>query len=197
MDVKDRRHDFQKTFRQVDGYSVTERVEQMQKERDIVNDGKIRGALPMTETDDGQWIPEQIMPHLEPTMLMKVFFHRQNATVIQNAIRYQVNQQTGKIIGQQNMLELLWIMKSVYQDHARHLPCQITEQVRDLNQIVVDSCVQIVIKNLKEYLHSVQRANDRMKTMPHPEQVNQRGTRLTRTDAPGTWQITGSYGGAY
>ena len=83
--------------------------------------------------------------------LSKLFFGKLNVNVVQQEIRYKVNQITKTVIGNQSEYELFCIMHGIYLQHARHLDTQLVEQVKELNDRVYAYCVPNISSNLLQY----------------------------------------------
>ena len=97
----------------------------------------------------------------EITPLSKLFFSKMNIDFLQIGIRNKIlNATNGKHnIGRQSDDELLAIMMGIYNEHARHLPFDIVEQVKELNITVLHYSVRIIMSELKmneKYLHDIQ-----------------------------------------
>ena len=100
------------------------------------------------------------------TPLSNAFFSGKNICYIQNAIRNGVYQKSkGQFtISNQDEDTLQIIMRSVFLQHAINQPCDTTQQIIALNQIVLDYCIPQVYneaKGYKKYLVDVS-------TMYHP-----------------------------
>lgn len=90
---------------------------------------------------------------LQRTPLSDLYFSDLNIEALQNAIRYRVyNETNGKyVIGTQSTIELQIIMRSIFLQYAQFRECDLVEQVRLLNQYVLDYAVPNVVSNLKQY----------------------------------------------
>lgn len=100
------------------------------------------------------------------TPLSQLFFSPRNVEALQDGIRYQVYVKSGKqyVIGKQSYTELEIVMRSVYNEYARHMPFDIVGQVRDLNRRVLTYCVDNVLSEIRLRLHYVQEID----TVPMP-----------------------------
>ena len=80
----------------------------------------------------------------ESNVLSQVFFSAENLQIIQNGIRAGVFAMSDKkyVLPNQNVDALQIIMRSIYTQHARHSPTDITGQVAELNDLVLDYAVQ-------------------------------------------------------
>jgi hypothetical protein len=88
------------------------------------------------------------------TKLSKLFFSPENTQIIQNGVRAGVHERSnGKyIIGNQNVDSLMVIMRSVFLQNAKNLPSDITGQIRDLNKIVLNYCIERVFGEAQGYM---------------------------------------------
>ena len=87
----------------------------------------------------------------ECNMLSKVFFSKENITIIQNSIRKSVHHCTKKIIDLQPVDKIKTIMRSIYLQNAKNLNTNITEQVKTLNKMVIDDCSSKIVIELNSY----------------------------------------------
>lgn len=84
---------------------------------------------------------------LEHTTESRLFFHPKNVDTIQSEIRYRVHSKTGILVGPQSHKELLIVMRSVYLQESKHLCGNITEEIRRMNERVLEYCVGVVASN--------------------------------------------------
>jgi hypothetical protein len=93
----------------------------------------------------GQW---------DETPLSKAYFSQQNIQIIQNGIRSGVYAKSNQqyIVAPQDCDALKIIMRSVFLQHSANLPNKITEQIRELNKIVLDYCIFHVYSEAQSYM---------------------------------------------
>ena len=86
-----------------------------------------------------------------------VFFSKKNVDALQDCIRYQVWYRSNEkyTIGRQSEVELKVIMRGTYYENARNLPYDILGQVRDLNRIVIEYCVDKILSEIRMYAHYI------------------------------------------
>ena len=86
--------------------------------------------------------------------LSETYFSKQNIQIIQNGIRAGVYKRSNGqyIIGPQDCDALKIIMRSVFLQHAANQANNITQQVTELNKIVLDYCVQQVYGEAQGYM---------------------------------------------
>lgn len=104
------------------------------------------------------------------TVLSNVFFCEENIRILQNGIRAGVyHRSKGKyVIGPQDCDALKVVMRSVYLQNSKNLPDRITEQVENLNKLVLDYCVQQVYGEATGYLKYVDDVSSLVVPIAHP-----------------------------
>lgn len=85
-----------------------------------------------------------IMQH---TPLSRLFFHPKNIDTIQTELRYRVYTKTNILVGPQSHKELLIIMRSIFLQESLNQEKDISQQIRELNELVLDYSVRIVSSN--------------------------------------------------
>jgi len=93
----------------------------------------------------GQW---------NETALSKAYFSRENIQIIQNGIRAGVyDKSNGQYtVAPQDCDSLKIIMRSVYLQHSANQPTNISGQIEQLNQIVLDYCIFHVYSEAQSYM---------------------------------------------
>ena len=88
------------------------------------------------------------------TQLSDLFFSKENVQIIQNAIRAGVyNRSNGKhIISNQNLDTIHIIMRSVFLQDSKNLPNNITVQIKELNELVLEEIVPKLLGEVEGYL---------------------------------------------
>jgi hypothetical protein len=88
------------------------------------------------------------------TNLSNAFFSQQNIQILQNGIRagiyYKSNGQY--IIGPQDCDALKIIMRSVYLQHSANQSNNVSQQISELNKIVLDYCIKQVYGEAQGYM---------------------------------------------
>ena len=104
------------------------------------------------------------------TYLSQAFFSQQNIQILQNGIRAGVyNKSNGQyIIAPQDCDSLKIVMRSVYLQHAANQPNNITQQVAELNKIVLNYCIQQVYSEAQGYLKYIDDASTLVVPIAHP-----------------------------
>ena len=107
---------------------------------------------------------------VETTALSDLFFSEMNQEALQKSIRYKVNEATGQIISEQSKNSLYIVMRSILLQYAnfRVSTENIVEEIRDLNQRVIDYCAENVSSNVQQYLGYVKDLEKLPTPMDHP-----------------------------
>lgn len=111
--------------------------------------------------------------------LSEVFFSRENIEALQQGIRYLVYEKSCKkhIIDRQSEDDLRVVMRSIYLQNAVNLPYMILEQVRALNQKVLEFVVPRVLEEIKMYIDYKQRVSTLPVPMARSENTSVAGTK--------------------
>lgn len=93
----------------------------------------------------GQW---------DETQLSKAYFSQSNIQIIQNGIRAGVYAKSNKqyVVAPQDCESLKLIMRSVFLQHSVNNPQQISQQIFELNKIVLDYCIFNVYSEAQGYM---------------------------------------------
>ena len=104
------------------------------------------------------------------TNLSQAFFSQQNIQIIQNGIRAGVyHKSNGQYtIGPQDCDSLKIVMRSIYLQHAANQPNNITQQVAELNKIVLNYCIQQVYSEAQGYMKYLDDASTLVVPIAHP-----------------------------
>ena len=104
------------------------------------------------------------------TTLSITFFSQQNIQMLQNGIRAGVYKKSNGqyTIGQQDCDSLKIIMRSVYLQYAANQKNNISEQVAELNNIVLNYCVQQVYSEAQGYMKYINDASTLVVPIAHP-----------------------------
>jgi hypothetical protein len=150
----------------------------------IVNNGRVNIKTPNTSTlfqmydkipanqcatfrnaTEGLW---------SQTPLSQAFFSRENIQIIQNGLRAGVYKISNSqyIIGPQDCDSLKIIMRSVFLQHATNQPNNISQQISELNKIVLDYCIQQVYSEAQGYMKYVDDVSTLVVPIAHPIQAS-------------------------
>jgi hypothetical protein len=104
------------------------------------------------------------------TPMSQAYFSPQNKQILQNGIRYGVYQRSNQnyVVSPVNEDELSIVMRSVYLQHSANLPTQIPEQIAQLNQMVMDYCIENVYSSAKGQLLYIRDASTLVEPLPLP-----------------------------
>ena len=127
------------------------------------------------------------------TILSKVFFHPKNVDLIQKQIIRDVFNRTNGayLIEKQNEEDLQIIMRSMYLQHARHVPDHIPEQIQELNNLVTDDVVPNIVSEINGYIGYLERAFGPRQILDRPECVSSAGQR-TLSSVTRLWDANNS-----
>jgi len=106
----------------------------------------------------------------DETNLSLAFFSRENIQIIQNGIRSGIyHKSNGQyLIGPQDCDSLKIIMRSVYLQHSANLPNNISNQIEELNKIVLNYCIQQVYSEAQGYMKYLDDASTLVVPIAHP-----------------------------
>lgn len=104
------------------------------------------------------------------TYLSQAFFSKENIQILQNGIRAGVYQKSNGqyTIAPQDCDSLKIVMRSVYLQNAANQPNNITQQVAELNKIVLNYCIQQVYSEAQGYLKYIDDASTLVVPISHP-----------------------------
>lgn len=90
----------------------------------------------------------------ENSSLSAAFFSKENMKIIQNGIRAGVYHKSNEtqIICEQDYDTLKIIMRSIFLEHAKNSPNDVKGQIQELNQIVLNYCIDQIMVELKGYV---------------------------------------------
>ena len=118
-----------------------------------------------------------IKGNFEKTPLNQAYFSKENFQIIQNAIRYNTYEKTGKIIDPVGTDDLFMVMRAIYLQYSRNLPTNIKEQISDLNERVVTWCLPKIIAEVNMYDTYIKDITTMPVPLSHPQNLSHAGTR--------------------
>jgi hypothetical protein len=145
-----------------------------------VNNGRVDIKSPNTSTLFQMYdkIPaNQCVTFRNPTeglwtsdSLSNAFFSQQNIQIIQNGIRAGVyHRSNGQyVIGPQDCDSLKIVMRSVFLQNSANQPNNITQQIAQLNKIVLEYCIQQVYSEAQGYMKYINDASTLVVPISHP-----------------------------
>ena len=106
----------------------------------------------------------------EDTTLSKVFFSKENTSIIQNGIRAGVYKlSNGKyLVDNQDPEQLQLIMRGIFTEYSKNQPNNIREQVESLNEKVVSYCSDKVFQEAQGYLKYLRDSNSTPDPLTYP-----------------------------
>ena len=110
----------------------------------------------------------------EETGLSESYFSQGNIALLQSAIRYEVYQQTEKIVDKQSPQELSIVMRSIYLQHGNPMvsSANIAREIKKLNQMVIDYCANHIATKVTQYDGYLDKLQNLPVPMEHPRQVD-------------------------
>ena len=130
--------------------------------------------------DETNFMDDMLRGNWEKTALSAAFFCPQNIKLLQNAIRKEVYDRSGEkryVIGDQSVDELKIIMRGMYYQYARNLDAGVGEQVKDLNQKVVNWSAPHVLSAVDHYYYYINDISHMPVPMQQPQNISRAGTR--------------------
>lgn len=130
------------------------------------------------------------------TPLTFLFFSDKNIRNIQNMLKYLVYKENGYIIDDQSVTELLIIMRGIFLEYSLHpklidesmsdeekniLKIKYTNEVKRLNQLVIDYIVPKVISQIQQYVNYLKDASEQPYYMDKPQNVSIQGQKQYRS----------------
>lgn len=109
------------------------------------------------------------------TNLSNIFFSKQNIDNIQNQIMNRVSQKTGYRISRQSETELQIIMRSIFLQYSKNKPCDLSEQIAELNEKVLNYSVERIIVEISQYLEYKNTVNKLPIPLQHPANLSNAG----------------------
>ena len=106
----------------------------------------------------------------DETALSQAYFSQQNIQIIQNGIRAGVFKRSNGqyTIGPQDCDSLKTIMRSIFLQYSANQPTNITQQIEQLNKIVLDYCIQQVYSEAQGYMKYIDDASTLVVPLAHP-----------------------------
>lgn len=104
------------------------------------------------------------------TQLSDMYFSKKNIQIIQNGIRAGVYQKSNGqyVIGPQDCDSLKIIMRSIFLQYSANQPDNISQQIRQLNQLVLNYCIPQVYSEAQGYMKYLYDASTLVVPIAHP-----------------------------
>jgi hypothetical protein len=112
--------------------------------------------------------------------LSNAFFSEQNIKIIQNGIRAGVyHRSNGQyVIEAQDCDSLKIVMRSVFLQNSANQPNNITQQITQLNKIVLEYCIQQVYSEAQGYIKYISDASTLVVPISNPVMANDNDRQL-------------------
>jgi hypothetical protein len=106
----------------------------------------------------------------DETTLSRAFFSKENIQILQNGIRAGVHRRSNGqyLVGQQDCDSLKIIMRSVFLQNASNKPTKVAEQIIQLNDIVLNYCIQQVYSEAQGYMKYLDDASTLVVPLSNP-----------------------------
>ena len=106
----------------------------------------------------------------DETYLSQAFFSKENIQILQNGIRAGVYKQSNGqyLVAPQDCDSLKIIMRSVYLQHSANQINNITQQISELNKIVLDYSIKQVYSEAQGYMKYLDDASTLVVPIAHP-----------------------------
>ena len=106
----------------------------------------------------------------DETYLSNAFFSKENIQILQNGIRAGIYQKSNGqyVIAPQDCDSLKIIMRSVYLQHSSNQLTNITQQIVELNKIVLDYAIKQVYSEVQGYMKYLDDASTLVVPISHP-----------------------------
>jgi hypothetical protein len=122
-----------------------------------------------------------IFKDLEKTPLMNMFFSQKNVDYLQEMMKKIVYKETGHVIGDQSVPDLLIIMRARYLSDSKNLPYDMARQIAELNWLVLKYAVyDQILPKVKGYNIFL---NDNLRTnviLPRDKYISNKGAKINR-----------------
>lgn len=112
--------------------------------------------------------------------LSHIFYSDENVARVQKLLKQEVFLRTKgqfRLDEDQDENDILVVMKSVFDEYAKHLPYKIIHQVKALNKKTIEAIIPGVITNVKQTHAYLQEINGPIKPIDRPVNVNHAGRR--------------------
>lgn len=113
----------------------------------------------------------------QESILSKLFFHPKNVDLVQKQIIMEIFWRSNGeyLIEKQNEADLQVVMRSIFLTHAKHLPYNIKEQIRELDYLVADEVVPGIMSEIKAHFGYLESVFGKRQIMDHPKNVSNAG----------------------
>ena len=143
-----------------------------------------RAPFEMTAPVNGSIEKSALNGGFECTKLSNLFFSLANRKEVQTRIRYEIWKVSRNryVIDEQNAIELSIMMRSIFLQHSKNLNCKFQEQIKELNDIVIEAVVPGILTRIKQYIIYLRDKSRPLQPLDRPKNTNITGTKSLRMD---------------
>lgn len=122
---------------------------------------------------------EPLVGQINETPLTQTYFSEDNINIIQNGIRAGVYRKSNGqyTIGSQDCDSIKIIMRGIYLQYSINQPTDISNQIEDLNDMVLNYCIPKVYLEAQGYLKYLSDVSTMAEPIAHPIMVSQKDKR--------------------
>ena len=108
--------------------------------------------------------------NFERSRLSDTYFSKENILIIQNGIRKGVYDKSQQkiLVDKQPEDQIVSVMRSMYLQHSKNLETNISKQIEELNNYVLQYCINNVFNEAVAYLKYKEDASTMHRPMQHP-----------------------------
>tara|TARA_B100001287_G_C22302508_1_gene353431 strand:- start:59 stop:571 length:513 start_codon:yes stop_codon:yes gene_type:complete len=158
----------------------------------LKNNGRVIGirkslpSIPMfTENNnkDNKFKDGALKGIQEDSVLSQIYFSKSNMNILQNQLRFFVfkNSNGKHIIDRQSDIDLEIIMRSIYLQHSLNLNCNIKEQIKKLNDLVIGWAGPRVLNEVEQYIGYINNVENMPVPMERPKNLSIKGSKSLRS----------------
>lgn len=155
-----------------------------------LGDGRKSGSFPgfgFQQSVETNFQADMLRGTWERSSLSDAFFSQQNVVAIQSAIRRYVFEKShpkGYVIDDQSADELKIIMRAMYYQYAKNYPKDISGQVKELNELVVNWSGPHILSAVDHYIYYLKDIDTLPTPMSHPVHLSSAGSRTLSMTQP-------------
>ena len=118
------------------------------------------------------------------TKLSKQYFSKENIDYLQNKIIETVYKKSNNKykLGRQSDVQLEIIMRSIYLSYSKNMDCNIDEQIKVLNDKVLDYSCNSIMSEIIQYVGYIDDISAPIKNMDYPTNVSTSGEKTLTPD---------------
>lgn len=149
-----------------------------------INEKPVEWYQPFDENKPNNSFQEQALYGIQShSVLSSVYFSKENVKLVNDMIRYYVYQRSNEkyLIGDQSTIQIEILMRSIFLQHARHLPDNIPDQIKELNMMVVNLSVPRIISEALQYNGYVKDLEQNPVPLEHPKNMSSMGTKILKS----------------